>query len=238
MKNKMPLMHHLAELRRRVIWVLLIFAVAFGAGWFLSDGMLQILAKPLLRAWPDGTMVYTGLADALLLQFDLAAMFALFVTIPATIWHLWAFVSPGLKSNEKKLILPILIVSPLLFMAGAAFAYWIMFPMAFGFLVSESSSMGIPGMLLPNVKDYLSFTIGLLKVFGLAFQLPLVLIVLNRLGILSRELVVKSRRYAIVGIFIIAAILTPPDVLSQLILAIPLVLLFEASLWFMKKTSN
>ncbi len=233
--KKMTLLQHFAEFRRRLLWVLVIFALAFGVGWFISPIIQEFLTRPLMSVWPDGSMIYTGLADGLMIQFDLAMLFAIFITIPFVLWHLWAFVAPGLRRQEKSFIAPILILSPVLFLIGAAFAFYILFPIAFGFFVELNQSAPVPTAFLPSTVDYLSFSIGLLKVFGIAFQLPLVMVLLNRLGIFPRRIAVKSRRYAIVFIFIIAAILTPPDVVSQCILAAPLMALFELALLFMKK---
>ena len=232
---KRTLMQHFMELRKRVVWILLVFACAFGLGWFVEPWLQEFLARPLMAVWPDGMMLYTGLADGLLIQFDLAILFAVFITIPFLLWQIWAFVAPGLRENEKKFIVPILLCSPVLFVLGAAFAFYILFPMAFKFFVEMNQSSPVPAAFLPDMKNYLSFAIGLLKVFGIAFQLPLVLVLLNRIGILSRAAAVKSRRYAIVGIFIAAAILTPPDVVSQCLLAAPLILLFEISILLMKR---
>lgn len=237
-KTNMTLMQHFAELRRRILWILLIFAAAFGLGWFVAPYLQEFLTQPLMSVWPDAAMLYTGLADGLLIQFSLSTLVAIIVTLPAVLWHIWAFVSPGLHKNEKQLILPILILSPVLFIVGAAFAFYILFPLAFKFFVEMNQSSPVPSVLLPAVKDYLSFAIGLLKVFGIAFQLPLVLVLLNRLGILPRKVVTRARRYAIVGIFVVAAILTPPDIVSQTLLAIPMWGLFELSILFMKKPNS
>jgi sec-independent protein translocase protein TatC len=228
-------MQHFAELRRRVLWTLLIFALAFGLGWLAAPALQEFLTRPLMSVWPDGAMLYTGLADGLLIQFSLATLVAVLITLPALLWHAWAFAAPGLRGNEKRLIAPILILSPMLFLCGAAFAFYILFPIAFKFFVDMNQSSPVPSVLLPAVKDYLSFAIGLLKVFGIAFQMPLVLVLLNRIGILPRRAAVRARRYAIVVIFIAAAILTPPDVVSQCLLAIPMWGLFELSILFMKR---
>lgn len=234
--KKMTLMQHFAELRRRILWVFLVFAVGFGIGWLVSPWMQDYLTQPLLGVWPDGTLLYTGLADGLMIQFSLATLVAMLVTLPFMLWQVWAFVAPGLHKNEKKLILPIIILSPILFLIGAGFAFYVLFPVVFKFFVTLNQSSPVPSVLLPAVKDYLSFSIGLLKVFGIAFQLPLVIVLLNRLGILSRATVVKFRRYAIVFIFLLAAILTPPDIVSQTLLALPLLALFEISILFMKRS--
>ncbi|MBN1325089.1 MAG: twin-arginine translocase subunit TatC [Alphaproteobacteria bacterium] len=232
---KMTMMQHFAELRRRVLWALLFFTISFGAGWFIAPFLQNFLTKPLMSVWPSGQMLYTGLADGVLIQFSLATLVAILVTIPVLLWHIWAFIAPGLHNKEKKFILPILFLSPILFLTGAAFAFYILFPVVFKFFVEINQSASVPSVLLPAVKDYLSFSIGLLKIFGIAFQMPLILVLLNRLSILQRSRVVKFRRYAMVFIFVISAILTPPDIVSQILLALPMLVLFEISILFMKK---
>lgn len=232
---KMTLMQHFAELRRRILWLALIFIAGFGAGWFLSPVLQVFLTQPLMAVWPDGVMLYTGLADGLMIQFSLASGLALMVVAPALLWHVWAFVAPGLKQREKNFIWPVMILSPLLFVMGAAFAFYVLFPIAFKFFIDLNQSAPIPSILMPAVREYLVFAIGLLKVFGIAFQLPLLLVLLNRIGVLHRSTAVRMRRYAIVLIVIAAAMLTPPDIVSQVLLALPMWGLFEVSLLFMQR---
>lgn len=232
---KMTLMQHFAELRRRVLWTALIFAGGFALGWGVAPWMQKFLTMPLMSVWPNGTLLYTGLADGLMIQFSLATLVGVAIVAPAVLWHVWAFVAPGLHKNERRFIWPVLVMSPVLFLTGAAFAFYVLFPVAFKFFVSLNESAPVPSVLMPAVRDYLSFAIGLLKVFGIAFQLPLVLVILNRAGVLRRTTAVRMRRYAIVFIVMVAAILTPPDIVSQILLAIPMWLLFEASLLFMRR---
>ena len=234
MKN-MTLLQHFSELRRRILWVALIFVVAFIGGWYVAPVLQEYLTGPLLSVWGDGALIYTGLTDGLMIQFSLATLFALVIIMPVVLWHVWAFVAPGLKKNERGLILPMLIMSPILFLAGAGFAFYFLFPVVFKFFVELNQAAPVPAVVLPAVRDYLTFTIGLLKVFGVAFQLPLVLVLLNRVGVLARSRVLKMRRYAIVFIVIVAAVLTPPDVVSQVLLALPMWLLFEISILFMRR---
>lgn len=233
--KRMTLMQHFSELRRRILWVALIFVLCFILGWWVAPGVQQFLTQPLMAIWPDGQLLYTGLSDGLMIHFSLATLFSLIVILPVVIWHVWAFVSPGLKKNERDIIWPLLVASPLLFLAGAGFAFYFLFPVVFRFFVELNQSAPVPSMLMPVARDYLSFAIGLLKVFGVAFQLPLVLILLNRAGVLSRTTVLKMRRYAIVFIIVLAAILTPPDVVSQIMLALPMWALFEISILFMRR---
>lgn len=231
---RMTMGQHFAELRRRILWVFGLFVVALVVGWYVSPWLQEFLTAPLLNVWPEGELLYTGLADGLMIRFSLSVLFALFVSTPFVLWQVWAFVAPGLHKKEQKIIWPILIASPLLFLLGAGFAFYILFPFVFGFFIELNQSSPVPAVVLPAAKDYLSFAIGLLKVFGIAFQLPLVLVLLNRIGILSRARAVKMRRYAIVLIVVAAAVLTPPDVVSQVLLALPMWGLFEASLLFMR----
>lgn len=231
--KKMTLGQHFAELRRRILWTLGVFVLALVAGWYLSPWMQVVITQPLFNVWPDGELLYSGLADGLMIRFSLSVLFSLFVTTPFALWQLWAFVAPGLHQGERRTIWPILIFSPLLFVMGAAFAFYILFPFVFGFFIELNQSAPVPTIILPAATDYLAFAIGMLKVFGVAFQLPLVLVLLNRIGILSRARAVRMRRYAIVLIVVVAAVLTPPDVVSQIVLALPMWGLFELSLLFM-----
>ena len=232
---KMTLLQHFAELRRRILWTVLVFIFAFCFGWLISPYTEMFLLQPLLNIWDDATLLYTGLTDGLMIQFSLATLIALLITVPVFMWHVWAYVAPGLHKKEKELFLPIFLLSPLLFVMGAAFAFYILFPFVFKFFISLNETVFIPTVLMPAITGYLSFSIGLLKVFGIAFQLPLVMVLLNRIGVLPKSVAVKSRRYVLICIFIMAAVLTPPDIVSQILLAVPMWLLFEISLLFMKK---
>lgn len=230
---KMTLMQHFSELRRRILWCALVFIIAFGFGWVVSDYVELFLTAPLMRVWDDTTLLYTGLTDGLMIQFSLATLVALIITIPVCLWHIWAFIAPGLHKNEKQFLLPIFIISPMLFVMGAGFAFYVLLPFVFNFFIELNESSNVPTVLMPAITGYLAFSIGLLKIFGLAFQLPLVMVLLNKIGVLSKQGAIKSRRYIIVGIFIIAAVLTPPDIVSQILLALPMLLLYEISLLFM-----
>lgn len=230
---KMTLMQHFSELRRRILWCALVFVIAFGFGWVVSDYVELFLTAPLMRVWNDTTLLYTGLTDGLMIQFSLATLVALIITIPVCLWHIWAFIAPGLHKNEKQFLLPIFIISPMLFVIGAGFAFYVLLPFVFNFFIELNESSNVPTVLMPAITGYLAFSIGLLKIFGLAFQLPLVMVLLNKIGLLSKQVAIKSRKYIIVGIFIVAAVLTPPDIVSQILLALPMLLLYEISLLFM-----
>jgi sec-independent protein translocase protein TatC len=211
----------------------LVFVIAFGFGWVVSDYVELFLIEPLVRVWNDTTLLYTGLTDGLMIQFSLATLVALIITIPVCLWHIWAFIAPGLHKNEKQFLLPIFIISPMLFVIGAGFAFYVLLPFVFNFFIELNESTNVPTVLMPAITGYLAFSIGLLKIFGLAFQLPLVMVLLNKIGLLSKQTAIKSRKYIIVGIFIVAAVLTPPDIVSQILLALPMLLLYEISLLFM-----
>ena len=231
---KMTLMQHFSELRRRILWTAFVFLVAFAFGWIISDRVELFLSTPLMSVWDNAALLYTEITDGLMIQFSLATLVALIIAVPVLLWNIWAYIAPGLHKNEKQFLIPIFLISPLLFVMGAAFAFYVLFPFVFEFFIRINESATVPTVLLPSIKGYLAFSIGLLKVFGLAFQLPLVLVGLNRIGLLSKQTAVKSRRYVIIGVFVLAAMLTPPDILSQILLAVPMILLFEISLWFMR----
>jgi sec-independent protein translocase protein TatC len=233
---KMTLMQHFAELRRRVLWCALVFVFSFCFGWVVSPYVELFLTQPLLKVWNDAALLYTGISDGLMIQFSLATLVALIITVPFLLWHIGAYVAPGLHKNEKQFLIPIFLLSPVLFIMGAAFAFYILFPVVFKFFLELNESAYVPTVFLPAVTGYLAFSIGMLKVFGIAFQLPLILVGLNRVGVLSKESVIKSRRYVIIGVFIFAAMLTPPDIVSQILLAIPMLLLFEISILFMRRS--
>ena len=172
--------------------------------------------------WFDDSVVYRFLV-------------AIMVTTPFALYQVWRYVAPGLHKNEKKFVVSIFVFSPLLFVVGVAFAFYLLFPFVFRFFIELNESAPVPAVIMPAVRDYIGFAIGLLKVFGIAFQLPLVLVLLNRAGVLPRARVVAMRRYAIIFIVIAAAVLTPPDIVSQILLAVPMLALFELSILFMKK---
>lgn len=232
---KMTLVQHFTELRRRILWCALIFVIAFVFGWIVSPYVELFLTTPLLNVWDDAELLYTGISDGLVIQFSLATLVALIITVPCLMWHIWAYIAPGLHKNEKTFLIPIFLMSPLLFIIGAAFAFYLLFPVVFKFFLELNESAMVPVVFLPAISGYLAFSIGMLKVFGIAFQMPLILIGLNRIGVLSKDAVIKSRRYVIIGIFVLSAMLTPPDIVSQVLLAVPMWALFEISLWFMKK---
>lgn len=232
--QKMTLMEHFAELRRRFLWCIFVFVVAFVFGWYVAPWVQEFLTAPLLKIW-NGSLLYGGITDGLMIRLSLSMVVALLISLPVVLWHVWAFIRPGLRNKEKNFIWPLLVASPVLFIIGAAFAFYILFPFVFKFFIELNRSATVPAIIMPMARDYLTFSVRLLKVFGIAFQLPIVMIFLNRVGVLSRSRVCAMRRYAIIAVVIMAAVLTPPDVVSQMLLAIPMYALFEISILFMRR---
>lgn len=225
----MGLMDHLSELRSRLVRCCIAVGIGFGICWAVVDPIFDILIHPLLAVLPAGTHAqYTTLPEAFFTRMYIAFVAGVFLASPAIFYQIWAFVAPGLYDEEKRHILPIAFLSAVFFVAGGAFCYFIVFPFAFSFFVSYST----PDIVItPKVSDYLSFVLKLLIAFGLIFEMPIFTLFLARMGILTAAMMRRGRRYAIVGIFILAAILTPPDVVSQLLMACPMLLLYEASIW-------
>jgi sec-independent protein translocase protein TatC len=236
-----PLMDHLIELRKRLIWCFAALIVAFAVSFYFADRIFAFLAQPLVGAFPDGdgTLIFTKLYEAFFVQIRVAFFAAFFFAFPVIATQVWAFVAPGLYAKEKRAFLPFLIATPILFTAGAALAYYVVMPTAMKFLLSfEGNLGGIEQEALPAVGEYLSFVMHFIMAFGIAFLLPVALMLVERAGLVTREQLVKGRRYAILIAFVVAAVATPPDVLSQFMLAIPLILLYELSLvaiWFTER---
>ena len=236
--SKAPLIEHLIELRKRLLWSVAALTVAFLVSIFFADEIFGILVQPLTDAFPagEGKLIYTKLYEAFFVEIKVAMFAAFFLAFPIISNQLWAFVAPGLYANEKKAFLPFLVATPLLFIAGASLAYFIVMPTAFKFFLGfEGPVGGLQQEALPARGEYLSLVMQFILAFGVCFQLPVLLLLLNRAGIVSRQQLKGMRRYMIVGAFALAAILTPPDVVSQLMLGIPLILLYEGSLvimWF------
>lgn len=241
-QTQAPLLDHLIELRTRLVRCVVALAIAFAVCFYFADEIFAILVRPLAGAFPDGSdarLIYTKLYEAFFVEIKVALFAAFFVTFPIIANQLWAFVAPGLYAKEKKAFLPFLMATPVLFIAGASLAYFIVMPTAFRwFLGFQGEVAGLSQEALPAMGDYLDLVMRFILAFGISFLLPVLMLLLNRAGLVSREQFAKSRRFVIVGIFIVAAIVTPPDVVSQLILAIPMMGLYEGSLLLMRKTND
>ena len=236
-ETQAPLLDHLIELRARLFRCVVAIGIAFGFCMWKAKYIFALLVRPLAQAFPpgQGRLVYTKLYEAFFVEVKVALFAAFFVSFPIIANQLWAFVAPGLYAREKKAFLPFLIATPILFAAGASLAYFVVMPTAFKwFLGFQGNDAGLKQEALPAMGEYLDLVMRFILAFGVSFLLPVLMLLLNRAGIVSKEQAVRARRFVIVGIFIVAAVATPPDVASQLMLAVPLILLFEVSLWLMR----
>ena len=227
-EKTMGLMDHLNELRWRLVRCFIAAAVGFLLCWTVVEPIFDFITAPLLSALPEhGTAMYTTLPEPFFVRMFVAFITGLFVTSPYIFYQIWAFISPGLYEEEKKGLLPIALLSAVFFIGGGVFCYFIVFPYAFNFFLGFSSEQ-IQAM--PRITDYLDFVIKLLLAFGLIFEMPLFSFFLSRMGVITATMMRSARRYAVLCIFIVAAILTPPDVVSQLLMAMPMLLLYEISI--------
>ncbi|WP_155314260.1 twin-arginine translocase subunit TatC [Desulfosarcina ovata] len=226
--DKLPFTAHLEELRKRLITSFIAVAVGFAICYGFKEKLFQILTQPLISVMNQGeTLIYTGLPEAFFTFLKVSFLAGLMLASPVIIYQFWMFVAPGLYDREKRLLLPIVFLSTIFFVGGALFGYFIVFPFGFDFFLGFATETIRP---MPSMKEYLSFSSKLLLAFGLVFELPLVITFLARLGIVSVPFLKKNRKYAILLFFVGAAILTPPDVVTQMMMALPLMLLYEISI--------
>lgn len=234
----MPLLEHLAELRKRLLWSFAAFMVAFGICYHFSGAIYSFLAEPLARILLEKTgsnhhLIFTALYEAFFTYIKVAFFGAIFISFPIIASQLYLFIAPGLYRSEKRAFLPFLIATPVLFVLGASLAYYIIFPTAWRFFLSfetPTGGGGLPIVLDAKVGEYLDLVMKLIFAFGVAFQLPVALTLLAKVGIVSSAGLRKFRKYAIVAMFAIAAVLTPPDIFTQTGLAVPMILLYEISI--------
>ena len=235
-QTQAPLLDHLVELRARLLRAIAAVVVAFAACLYFAGDIFGFLIRPLTAAFPpgQGKLVYTKLYEAFFVEIKVALFAAFFISFPVIANQLWSFVAPGLYAKEKKAFLPFLIATPVLFTMGAALAYYVVMPTAFKWMLGfQGEKGGLNIEALPAAGDYLGLVMQFILAFGISFLLPVLLLLLNRAGIVSRTKLISLRRYVIVGLTGFAAVITPPDLMSQIMLLIPLLLLFEGSLLVM-----
>jgi sec-independent protein translocase protein TatC len=234
--RQMPLLDHLIELRNRLMYSCAAIFVGFLVCYFFSEQIYAFLVQPLADIYQGQTgrrMIYTGLAEAFFTYLKVAFWAGAFLTFPFVATQLWLFIAPGLYRTEKRAFLPFLLATPVLFFLGGAMVYYFIFPLAWRFFLSFETPGGdgmLPIELEARVGEYLSLVMKLIFAFGLSFQLPVALTLMGRVGLITSEQLARNRKFAIVGVFVVAAIITPPDVISQVGLAVPIILLYELSI--------
>jgi sec-independent protein translocase protein TatC len=226
--EKLPFTAHLEELRKRLIVCFCAIGAGFIVCYFFAKRLFEILMHPLLRAMPpEEKLIYTGLPEAFFTYLKVAFLAGTLLAVPVIMYQLWMFIAPGLYDKEKRLALPVVFLSSIFFLGGALFGYFVVFPFGFKFFMGFASDAIKP---LPSMKEYLSFSTKLLFAFGIVFELPLFVTFLAKLGIVDVPFLKAKRKYAILLFFVFASILTPPDVITQIMMAGPLILLYEVSI--------
>ncbi len=225
----MTFTEHLEELRYRLFRIIIAAFVGFLACYVFKEKLFDILMQPLVKVLPEAsTMIFTGLPEAFFTYLKVSLVAGIFLASPYIFYQIWKFVSPGMYASERKFIIPIAFISALFFVVGALFGYFVVFPIGFQFFMGFANEMIQP---MPSLREYFSFAVKLLFAFGIAFELPLFIFFLARLGIVSSMGLRKQRKYAVLIIFLAAAFLTPPDIISQVLMSGPLILLYEVSIW-------
>jgi len=230
--EKMPFTTHLDELRSRLMRSIIAVSLVFAACYLIKERIFEILTIPLKVAMPDNSaMIFTSLPEAFFTYLKVSFFAAILIASPYLLYQLWKFVSPGLYATEKKYVTPFVILSSAFFLGGTLFAYYIVFPFGFKFFLAFGTEFIRPML---SIREYLSFTFKLLLAFGIIFELPIFMFFLARIGIVDSKMLTAKRKYAILLVFVVAALFTPPDVVTQVLMAVPLMLLYEISIWVVK----
>ena len=228
-EEKIPFTDHLEELRERIIKSFIAVAVGFAVCYGFKEKLFELITRPLIAVMEKGDqLIFTGLPEAFFTYLKVAFLAGLILAGPVIIYQFWMFVAPGLYKKERRVMIPIVVLSTFFFLGGALFGYFIVFPWGFQFFLSFASDSI---KALPSMKEYLSFATKLLLAFGLVFELPIVITFLARLGLVTVPFLRKNRKYAVLIFFVGAAMITPPDVVTQIMMAFPLMLLYEISIW-------
>ncbi len=236
MEHEQPFMSHLIELRDRILRIVVVVIAIFMVLFFFANDLYHIVSAPLLAQLPDGsTMIATGVAAPFLTPFKLSLVTSIFIAIPFIFYQFWSFVAPGLYRHEKRLALPLLVSSIFLFYAGIVFSFYVVFPLMFAFFTATTPE-GVA--MMTDISQYLDFVLKMFFAFGLAFEVPIVTIVLTITGVTNADKLAEKRPYIIVGSFVVGMLLTPPDIISQTLLAIPIWLLFELGVVFSRMIGN
>jgi len=238
--NKAPLLEHLAELRKRLLVCCVGIIIAFFGFYFVSADIYNFLVHPLALATEGQVgrrMIFTGLHEAFLTQVKVAFFASICFSFPVLSVQIWRFIAPGLYSKEKRAFLPFILATPLFFILGASFVYYMVIPLAWDFFLSFEQSAGngiLPMQLEPKVDEYLSLIMRLIIAFGICFELPVLIVLLTKVGLTNSKGLKNKRKYAVLIAFVVAAVITPPDVISQILLAVPIIVLYEISIWCSK----
>jgi sec-independent protein translocase protein TatC len=226
--EKLPFTEHLEELRKRIVVCIIATGIGFCISYFFSEKIFYLLSLPLHYLLPpESNFIFTGVTEAFFTYLKLALFSGIFIASPVILYEIWCFVAPGLYDSEKQYAFPFVCFSTIFFVGGALFGYLVVFPIAFKFFISyHSESIKI----LPSIKEYLSFSCKLLLAFGVVFELPVFILFLSKLGIINDKQLRSNRKFVVILVFIIAAFLTPPDVISQILMAFPLIVLYEISI--------
>ena len=230
--EKMPFTLHLEELKTRLTHALIAIGICFVICYFVKEKLFKVLTLPLVAVLPDNSsMIFTSLPEAFFTYLKVSFFASIFLASPYILYQIWKFMSPGLYKSEKKYVVPFVTFSTMFFLGGSLFAYYVVFPFGFKFFIGFGNDVIRPML---SLREYLSFAMKLLIAFGVIFELPIFMFFLAKIGVVNSRILVKKRKYAILMVFVVAALFTPPDIVTQGLMALPLMLLYEISIWVVK----